>query len=209
MNDIYMTQLDQIRSRCHIEDVEVGKPHRLWAGGKTGKTPRIWAPDHTSTQLAFEAAIERAQGDDAAIIAAIVAAMTPVMASQPGRRAVYHLTTGKPLPKGWRVFATCTEPACIEHYGAGPGKEFGAQISKLGWHKHSVARKVASLANGRARSKLDLAMIREIRTSPETGRALARRLNIGEALVSKVRRHGSPAHETVANPWAGLGGRAA
>lgn len=204
-----MITLEDIRSNCRIEDVEVGKPHLLWAGGKAGKVPRIWAPDYTATKRAFRQAMKLEGGSDAGIVAALVDAMTPIMTAQSGRRAAYHLETGKPLPKGWRVFATCSEPTCIEHYAAGSTQTMGAQFTLLGWHTDSIPRKVAALKNGRKRSKLTPEIIREIRNSPEKGIELSRRFGIGQPTISKVRVHGSHSHESVANPWAGLGGRAA
>lgn len=210
-----MNTLDDIKGFCRLEPADSGSEHWIWCAGLSGqpnrKIARIWGPDHTATKKAFDKAIGLAfrHGDDAAIVDAIAQAMTPRMTSQPGRRAAYHLKTGKPLPTGWRVFATCNERTCIAHFGAGPMRIVGAQIAKLGRHQHSIAHKVANRAIGRARSKLDPDMIREIQQSNETGKALAARYRIGQTLVSKVRCHGSPSHQPVGGLFSGLMGRSA
>jgi len=191
-----MMTLDEIMDNCRIEDADSGSPHWIWRGGMTGKTPRIWAPDYTRTQQAIKAgSIRRADG--------------PLMASQPGRRAAYHLSTGKVLPSGWRVFATCEEYGCVIHFGAGPAQETGRQISKMGWHKDSIRHKLASRATGRKRSKLTMGMIHEIQQSNEPGVVLAKRMGIGQTLVSKVRIHGLPSHQPIGGFFSGLGARAA
>jgi len=190
-----MKTLDEIMGNCRIEDAEAGSPHWIWCGGITGKTPRIWAPDYTATQQARkDGKIRRTDG--------------PVMASQPGRRAVYHLSTGKALPSGWRVYATCQEYSCVIHFGAGPDDEVGRQISEMGRYKASIARKLASRATGRKRAKLSAEDVLEIQQSQETGEALTRRFGVGRTTISRVRHHGLPAHQPIGGLFSGLGARA-
>ena len=191
-----MKTLEEIKDACRIEEADSGSPHWIWGGGLTGKFPRIWAPDYTKTQQAVkDGKISRAA--------------EPLMVSQHGRRAAYHLTAGKALPSGWRVYATCGEYGCVIHFGAGPAKEAGRNISAMGRYAGSIARQLASRAVGRQRAKLSAGDVLEIQQSDETGEALTRRFGVGRSTISRARRHGLPAHQPIGGMFSGLGARAA
>lgn len=182
-----MKTLEELHGACRIEPADTGSDHLIWAGGMSKKFPRVWAPDYTKTKK--------------------LAAAETVMASQPGRRAAWHLTTGRALPNGWRVFATCDEELCVAHFGAGPTEKVGKEISTRGKLKHSIRRKLANRAIGRARSKLDQDAIEEIRQSSETGLALSSRLGVAPSVISKIRVHGFPSYEAIGGFASGLGAR--
>lgn len=200
-----MKTLEEVRGRCFIDD----EGHWLWRGAMSAGFPRLYAPDWTATKKRFDAAIANAEGrrtENALIKAAIVDAMEPVMASQPGRRAVHHIAKGEPLPKRWRAFGTCDEDACLnpDCASAGPGKAVGAQTRRTGRFKGVLKRILANRAIGRKRSHLTPELISEIRASSENGLAIAKRLNLGRTVVSRARVHGTPCHEPIGGLFSGL-----
>lgn len=169
--------LDDIKGRCHIDD----DGHWIWKGALSeGKWPRIWAPDHTQPGSPMKV--------------------------QVGRRAVWHVSTGQAIPKGWRVFGTCPVDRCLNpgHMKCGTTAEWGEHVSKSGIHAGNVRRLAAARQLGRKRSVMTAETRMEIITSPETGRALARRLGISEQTVSKVRRGQSVCFEPAGGMFSGL-----
>lgn len=171
--------LDDIKDRCVI--TETGCWH--WKGAlSNGKWPRIWAPNHTK------------EGSP--------------MTAQPGRRAVWHVKTGKPIPDGHRVYGTCTDPKCMnpEHMACGPTSECGAHMTATGRHK-TVARTIANRENGGVRSSLNAELVAHIQTSTKTGRALAEELNIAESVVSRARNGRIVFFRPLGGPFSGLGAR--
>jgi hypothetical protein len=156
--------------------------HWIWVGAESRGVARIWAPDFTKAGT---------------------------MQSQPGRRAVWHVKTGKAIPKGWRVFGTCDVPGCIA-----PGcitckdpAQRGREVSASGKLKGSILRRVNSRKAGRARSRLTPALIEWIKASPLNGLQVAALAGVGRATVSKVRRHGMPSFEPVGTFTTLLAGR--
>lgn len=169
--------LDDIKDRCRIDD----DGHWIWTGALSqGKWPRIWAPDHTQPG-------------------------SP-MASQTGRRAVWHVSTGKAIPTRWRVFGTCEMDRCLnpKHMECGTTAEWGAHVSNSGIHTGSIRRLNAARQTGRKRSVLTPDTRMEVITSQETGRAVAQRLGISEQTVSKVRRGHTVCFEPAGGLFSGL-----
>lgn len=195
-----MRTVDEVKSRCFVED---DSACWLWRGAMSGSLPRIYGPDHTATKAALTLALESAPKTDHT---EIEATFPVAMASQPGRRAVWHMANGKALPKGWRVYGTCREDCCLnpEHSAAGPTAHVGLQTVKTGRFKNCMPRILANRAIGRARSKLNADLIQEIQQSSETGQDIAARLNLGQSLVSRVRVHGVRAHQPVGGMFSGL-----
>lgn len=152
----------------------------LWRGAMTNGFPKIFAPDHTNHA-----------GEKT---------------SQPGKRAVWHVKTGKAIPKGWRVFGTCGNKACCspQHINCQPEKEWGRQIAESGAWKGDMRRIIANRVHSRARTKLTPELIQEITTSRETGAAVARRLNLSKQTVSKARQGKARAYEPVGGLFSGL-----
>lgn len=190
----------EVKSRCFVED---DSACWLWRGAISGSLPRIYGPDHTATKAALTLALKSTPKADHA---EIEAAFAVVMASQPGRRAVWHMENSKALPKGWRVYGTCSDDLCLnpEHAAAGPSAHVGLQTVKTGRYKNRMSRILANRAIGRARSKLNADLIQEIQQSSETGQAIAARLGLGQSLVSRVRVHGARAHQPVGGMFSGL-----
>lgn len=167
--------LSDVRGRCRLED-----GHWLWAGAKSSDGyPRIWSPDFT-----------RHKGK---------------MRAQPGRRGVWHLAHQRAIPNGWRVFSTCRERLCVSpgHIVCEAVAKQGVKVAKSGRLKGVVARIVANRATNQRRSKLTRAIIEDIRSSPETGEALAARLGLGRQTISKVRR-GAVAFDAIGGVFTGL-----
>lgn len=131
------------------------------------------------------------------------------MAALPGKKAMWYAVNQKPLPEGWRVYGTCNCQTCMnpEHIKAGTTEEWGQHMSASGIHKGNMARIVAARRTGVSRSVMNPEMLHEVRTSKETGRALARRMGISEQTVSKARMGRLIAFSPIASPFAGLGAR--
>jgi hypothetical protein len=170
--------LATIRARCLIDE-DTGCWH--WTGALSdGRWPRIHAPNLSKPGNPMEV--------------------------QTGRRVVWQLLTGKPIPPGHRVHGRCDDPQCLnpDHMRCGPTREWGAHLRRTGHYKNSPARVIANRASGRGRSKLTPAIIEQILLSDETGVALEKRLGVSNSLVSKVRQGKAIAWQGQANPFAGL-----
>jgi hypothetical protein len=168
--------LDNIKARCFITDEGCWE----WRGAMSQGVPRIYAPNHQKPGSPMEC--------------------------QVGRRAVWHVRTGKSIPKGHRVFGTCQNAVCLcpEHARCGTTSDLGALTKKLGRFKNKPARIAASRIGGRKRSHLTAELIAEIQASDETGVAIARRLKLGREVVSRVRRGKLKSFQSIGNPFAGL-----
>lgn len=122
---------------------------------------------------------------------------------RPVRRVVYERAIG-PVREGHEVISTCGTRKCV-------APEHLQQILKATRRSMLAARR-----NGRGQpvsqvrfmrenhGKLDMAKAREIRSSSETGRALAARFGVSAQLISLVRLGKSWAEPS---PFAGLGAR--
>lgn len=168
--------LDDIKARCFITDEGCWE----WRGAASDGVPRIYAPNHQKEGSPMEC--------------------------QVGRRAVWHVRTGKAIPKGHRVFGTCENAACLnpEHAKCGTTGELGALTKKLGRFKNKPARIAASRISGRKRSHLTPELIAEIQASEETGVAIAQRLNLGREVVSRARRGKIKAFQPIGGMFSGL-----
>lgn len=170
--------LDDIKARCVITD----DGHWIWKGAMSeGKFPRIWAPDYT-------------RGGH--------------KTGQHGRRAVWHLKTGMPIPEGWRVWSTCDCAACLnpDHIACGTSAAWGAHMARIGKHKTMVHR-VASRRAAQARMVLSPDQIGMVQSDPRTGRELARALGVSEQTISRARTGRIVCHLPLASPFSGLGAR--
>lgn len=166
--------LDDVQARCFIDDEGCW----VWRGATSDGLPRVYAPNHRKPGSPKE--------------------------SQVGRRAVWHITTAKPIPDGKRVYGTCQNPLCLNpaHMKCGTTKEVGEFTAKVGRFKNSPRRIAANRLIGRKRSYLNPDQIAEIQSSNETGVALAERLNVGRQTVSKARRGELKAFESIGSPFA-------
>jgi hypothetical protein len=171
-----MRTLEEIYGRCVLDDIAGCK---LWRGCTDKFGPRIYAPDM------------RHGGQ---------------LKTQYGRRAVWQLVNKQPLPKGWRVFGTCGNPACLEykHIEASTTAARGRKIAESGAQKGLMTRIVANRKIGKKRSVLTNELIAEIRSSPETGSQLVARLGIGRSTISKVRTGQATSFAPVGGIFTGL-----
>ena len=170
--------LNTIKNRCTL-DADTGCWH--WAGALSdNRWPRVWAPN--------------------------LAKPGQPMETQTGRRAVWQIHTGRPIPAKHRVHGICDAPQCLNpaHMRCGPASLWGAHLTASGKYKNTPARTIANRASARARSKLTPSLLDEIQRSPETGLALQARLGLSNSVISKVRRGESRAWQSAANPFAGL-----
>lgn len=154
--------------------------HWLWRGASSNGWPRIWAPDHS-----------KGEGE---------------MSTQTGRRAVWHLKTGKPIAKGWRVFGTCDESLCVNpaHMDCRSVAEEGARVAASGKLKGQIQRIVASRATGRARSNLTPELFQMILVSEKSGVQITRETGVNRTTVSRIRTGQALAFQPVGGLFTGL-----
>lgn len=154
--------------------------HWFWAGATSDGYTRIAAPDYTNHD--------------------------GKKVSQHGRRAVWHVLHGKPIPAGWRVFGTCREKTCLNplHLICQPTAERGKAVAASGRQKGSVRRITAVRTAGRKRSSLTPELIELILTSPKTGQQLAAETGLGRTVISKVRKGRATAFTPVGGMFTGL-----
>lgn len=169
--------MDDIKGRCRIDELT---GCWLWVGAKSEGWPRIWAPDYTN------------HGGE--------------LSTQTGRRAVWHIKTGQPIPNGWRVFGTCDSAVCLNpaHMVCEPTGAHGQKVAASGRLKGRITRITANRAAGRKRSSLTPELIQIIRESSETGVELQKRLGISRTTVSRVRTRKTLAFDPVGGVFTGL-----
>lgn len=90
-----------------------------------------------------------------------------------------------------RVFPTCGNQACLNHEHLKPMKHAAMLklVARQTGYARSVTRNAKIAASKRKRSPLTPEMVAEIRSSPESGRAVARRLGLCQATVQAIRAH--------------------
>lgn len=105
-----------------------------------------------------------------------------------GARALAILTK-RHVPEGMVPYHSCCNGLCMEpsHLIVGTRQEMNAALKAAGHFAYTPDRHAKQLATRRKRSKV-AHLIAEIRSSEETGRAIAKRLDICESHVSKIRR---------------------
>lgn len=134
----------------------------VWTGATSDGVPRMW-----STSLA-----------------------TGRRCTMPGRAVTWQLSTGKPIPGKWRVFATCDEKLCVspEHGQAMRVSEWGRQLAAAGTLKGRIKRVLANRRMGQRRSRLTPDAVQQLRNAPR-GQVLptARSLGIGRTAAYRVR----------------------
>jgi len=150
--------LDHLMGRCVIEELT---EHWIWKGGKSQNSPRAyWIHPVTGKEITGQA-----------------------------RRAAKVLERGTELPRGHRAYVTCGHPHCVNpaHVSVGTRKQECAFHSKKGAYKNNPRRKAAALEVNRAKSKLTMADVEYIRTSPKPGIVLATELGVSRTAVSNIR----------------------
>lgn len=128
------------------------------------------------------------------------------MASQPGRRAVWQMVEGKPIPKGWRAYGTCDEPLCVnpKHIKCGTSEDVGAHWAKTDKFKGQPKRIAANRSIGRKRASYTPEQLAEVIGSSESAAALCRRMGLGREVVSRMRRGTAVAFQPVGGMFSGL-----
>lgn len=125
----------------------------------------------------------------------------PKIYRQSGRRMVWQADQGA-IPDGLLITTTCGHPHCLAHLKtttkAAVSRKAMANAVTL------LKRRAAGARANRARfGKLTMALAQEIRDSAEPGRVWAKRLQVSDSLISKLRT-GQTWVEHVGNPFAGL-----
>ena len=171
--------MERIKGRCRIDDCT---GCWIWCGALVEGYPRVYAPNFTRN-------VDGKPG------------------VQNGTRAMWHVSSGKPIPKGYRVYhAKCTNALCInpDHLQCGPSAHVGIRIKTAGIFRDQPARIQANRQLGRARSKVTPELARYIASSSKSGEALANELNLGRTIISRVRRGTLVSVLAIGNPFSGL-----
>lgn len=186
-----MKTLEEIKAKCEIipHDAQHSRQeHWIWTGATLNKPggaqPVCRAPDFTKDPTGA------------------------TMTSQSVRRAIKHITTGKPIRSKLMGFRFCTDPLCVS-----PDctrwmyrKQAGKEMSKLGMfdsqsERRSVAR-TAAWQRSRA-TPVTVEMIDTIRNERHRPiKDVAADLGIGESTVRTYRATRSMA--SAPNPFRGL-----
>jgi hypothetical protein len=106
------------------------------------------------------------------------------------------ILTGKEIPAGWRAWSACGNPMCCNpaHARVGTMADFGSWQRETGALCGNAKTIAAQRANGRARSKITMAIAREVRQSAlrledEAERILTEYgITVSTKLLSAVRR---------------------
>lgn len=158
-----MKTLEEVKKLCRIDD----DGHWIWDGAtsKAGQS-RILAPDFTQDPTG---ATQR---------------------TQHGKRAVWHINTGKPIEEGYRVYSkchvhSCLKPTCLV---CETDAEYGARQVASGRLRGSLRRRLlAGRASASTRALTD-EQIAEIMASQETAKALAKKFGVHRCTVGIYRR---------------------
>ena len=178
--------LEAIKARCHINELSDCWEWRGATSASNGgltQTPRIWGVDYTR--------------EPAGTLKTV----------QTGNRAAWHAHTGKPIPKGHRVYKNrlCSNGLCVNpaHLACGTDSQLGEVVAKKGIWKNSSRRIKANRATGRKSAHVTPETLAIIQSSEKTGLALAVELGIGTSVISRARR-GEMKSLQAGNPFAGL-----
>lgn len=120
------------------------------------------------------------------------------------RRLVWSAQYG-PVPEGCIVAMTCETPRCVslDCIELTTYQRLAKKKGALGLMSGPVRSAAIARAKRKGpQSKLTAEAVRHIRTSNETGVAMAARFGVSQAHVSKVRLH--QAQREFSSPWAGL-----
>lgn len=107
------------------------------------------------------------------------------------RRLVYECCSGHKIKAGLHPVTACRERACVrfEHLKLLTTKQIAQLASKEG--RFSTPQRAIAIREGirkSGRAKLTPEQVREIRTSTETGKALAARFGVDRSLPPRIRR---------------------
>ena len=157
-----MKTLEEVKGACRI----AAGGHWIFASGRNSVRPRIQAPDFTVDPTGNTRTIQQ------------------------GRRAVWHIHTGQPIPAGHLICSQCFVPGCIrpECLLCLTPLERGALVRSTGRYRGTMDRKLANRRGNLSKRKVTDALAAEILASPESIKDLAARLQLHRNTVSRCRR---------------------
>jgi hypothetical protein len=132
------------------------------------------------------------------------------MKTQTGPRAVWHLKTGQPIPKGMRVFHNCQEPHCLnpEHLACRTEQEHGEYLRSTGKHKGLLSKIIANRKINARRTTVTPEALELILYSDLKGTEIHALTGVCRQTISRIRTGQSQIGAGVFNGLSGLGGRA-
>lgn len=122
---------------------------------------------------------------------------TPIMRLDGSRKLVavrrHILMLNGVAVDGKKSYITCDNPKCVnpEHIKAMTGSQMLKRVVATTGYTQSLARNAKIAAGKRKHSPLTPELVEEIRSSPESGHAIARRLGFNQSTVQSIRAHDS------------------
>jgi hypothetical protein len=119
------------------------------------------------------------------------------------RRAIWTDAHGE-IPDGKIIRMNCETPKCIhpDHMELTTYKRLGKQLGALGMMSGTVRSAKIAETKRKKYAKLTAEAVDEIRTSNETGRAMAAKFQVDEKHISRIRLN--KCWKQFSNPFAGL-----
>lgn len=110
--------------------------------------------------------------------------------SQRARRAVWHIKTGLPIPRGHHIYSKCgvnrcIKPACLLCLTP---RDNGVRLQDSGCLRGSVARRLVARKNNEGQRTISDAAAAEIRASSLPIQALAKQYVVHVSTIARVRR---------------------
>lgn len=173
-----MRTIEEVQGRCRIDE----EGHWIWTGSTRRGSPNIHAPNFTA--------------DDTGKTCTV----------QLGRRAVWHIITGKPIRKGRQVYQTCGHALCLRPscLACGTKADQGRMVSTSGRERGKENRIQAGRANCASQRKVTPTMHTRIMADLAIGvpvHIVANKHDLHRDTIRRVRMGRSTA---AANPFAGL-----
>lgn len=160
-----MKTLQDVKDNCRIDYGDDGKEHWFWQGASSAGYAAMRGPDFTKD------------------------ASGKTHTAQRGRRAVWHILTGKPITKGVIIYNTCQEAGCVnpDHLKAGSRARYGRMIAMSGAWRTGVARRMASQKGAKALRKITPEMAHIIIHGVDSSKALALRYGVHTTTINRYR----------------------
>jgi hypothetical protein len=107
----------------------------------------------------------------------------------PVRRFILQLKGAK--VEGKKSYITCGNPKCVNpaHIKPMTGSQMLKRVAKQTGYAQRISRNAKIAAGKRKHSPITPELVAEIRSSPESGHAIARRLGFCQATVQAIRAH--------------------
>lgn len=184
-----MRTIEKLRARCKVDEDGCWIWQGAYSKPKANPWPAIYAPDFTRDQSGA------------------------TMTTQLGKRAVWHIVTGKPIADGHEVWSSCHKSGCVSPkcLRCGTRDERYAAISASGIMKHANNARMAAghklvIEKNRERFGMSQERVDAILAHPDLSLTkLAKMVGVHKKTVWSVRTGRSGPHRKLTgNHWAQL-----